>query len=209
MSTTGRMRDVYEQVSSYQAFRFAQLGATYGGVQRSWRPDVYWFWGPTGTGKTRTAHKMAPDAYFTPSTLQWWDGYDGHEDVIVDDFRASFCKLEYLLRLTDRYPFRVAFKGGFRQFLAKRIFFTSAFSPEALFDGGRDNVDQLLRRIKVIREFTADDKRAMEAEDAESSGVAGDASAGERGLDASAVSVPAGVAVGSSPDSTGFLEYAP
>jgi hypothetical protein len=114
---------------------------------------------------------MAPNAYFTPATLQWWDGYDGHEDVIVDDFRASFCKLEYLLRLTDRYPFRVAYKGGFRQFLAKRIFFTSAFSPEQLFSGGNDNVDQLLRRINTIREFTAEDRKQLESKDSDSAGV--------------------------------------
>ena len=167
MSTTGRIRDVYEQTNSYQAIQIARVGATYAGVQRTWRPDVYWFWGPTGTGKTRKAFEMAPEAYFTPATLQWWDGYDGQEDVIVDDFRASFCKLEYLLRLTDRYPFRVAYKGGFRQFLAKRIFFTSAFSPEQLFDGGNDKVDQLLRRITVIREFTSEDKEALAKKDAD------------------------------------------
>jgi hypothetical protein len=147
------MEEVWNKVDSYQALRFAQAGASYG-VKRSWRPDVYWFYGPTGVGKTREAYRLAPDAYFTTATLQWWDGYDGHEDVIVDDFRSSFCKLEYLLRLLDRYPFQVAIKGGHRQFLAKRIFITSAFSPSQLFSDGGDNVNQLLRRIKEVRHFS-------------------------------------------------------
>lgn len=153
MRETGSLRKVYETVDSYQALKFAQFGASYG-RQRSEPPEVYWFYGSTGTGKTREAYRRAPDAYFTTSSLAWWCGYDGHEDVIVDDFRSSFCRLEYLLRLLDRYPFQVAIKGGHRQFLAKRIFITSAFSPRELFAGGADNVDQLLRRITECVHFS-------------------------------------------------------
>ena len=31
-------------------------------------------------------------------TLKWWEGYDGHELVIFDDFRADFCTLQIILK---------------------------------------------------------------------------------------------------------------
>lgn len=179
---TGRLADVWNEVNSYQAVRFAQIGATYATPHRDWVPIVKWYWGPTGgaylkidpdfpelyfsrpsffdfigTGKTRTAYEEMPNAYFTPADLKWWPAYDGQSDVIIDDFRPSYCTLEYLLRLLDRYPFQVAFKGGFRQFLAKRIIITSAFTPQQLFGDNSlgDNVNQLTRRITEIRHFSS------------------------------------------------------
>lgn len=166
MADTGRLVDVYTQINSFSALKFAQTGAAYDSRARDWRTDVYWFHGTTGTGKTRTAYRITgEDVYFCNESLLWWDGYDGHKDIIIDDFRASFCKLEYLLRLCDRYPFRVAVKGAYRCFLAKRIFITSSHSPESIFDGVGDNVNQLLRRIRVVRLFTGPDNEYLDADD--------------------------------------------
>lgn len=52
-------------------------------------------------------------------------------------------------------------KGGNRQLLARRIFITSAFKPEDLFTEGSEKLDQLFRRIRVVREFTPADERLM------------------------------------------------
>ena len=123
------------------------------------KPLVYWFWGPTGTGKTRTAYDTSQadgnDPYFKPGTTKWWDGYDGQVDVIIDDYRKDFSTFAEFLRLLDRYPFRVEVKGGTVEFVAKRIYITTPKSIKATFEGTRseEDVQQLIRRVDEERHF--------------------------------------------------------
>ena len=59
-----------------------------------------------------------------------------------------------MLRLFDRYPLQVEFKGGATQFLSKYIIVTSSQSPTQLWDGQTDDrIDQLLRRIEHVIEL--------------------------------------------------------
>lgn len=127
-----------------------RLAATYIG-KRDWKTEVYWFYGPTGTGKSRRAQWLAPEAYRKMGGNKWWDGYTGQEDVIIDDFRADLCPFHELLRLLDRYPHRVEYKGGSVSFVAKRVIITAPQHPRELFHGRTDEqVNQLLRRLEHI-----------------------------------------------------------
>nr|WQA30167.1 MAG: rep protein [Cressdnaviricota sp.] len=82
---------------------------------------------------------------------KWFEGYDAHEDVIIDDFREGWCPFPTLLRLLDRYPYRIEVKGASRQFLAKRIFITSCHPPDKVYNNIRDeDMLQLGRRIDMI-----------------------------------------------------------
>lgn len=123
---------------------------------RTEKPHVVYCWGKTGTGKTRYVHEMEdPDKLWISSgSLRWFDGYMGQEAALLDDFRQSHCKFEYLLRVLDRYPMRVEFKGGYTQWVPKRIYITAPCRPEELYgnEGGED-VAQLLRRIDEVLEF--------------------------------------------------------
>lgn len=150
-----KMRKVVSIASSYQSVKMAEQILKYHEKPRNWECEVYWFWGSTGTGKSKTAYEMCDpdDTYVAMSTAKWFDGYDSHSDVIIDDMRKDFCKFHELLRLLDRYAYKVETKGGTRQFRAKRIFITSCFPPQTLFET-REDIQQLLRRIKEIREFS-------------------------------------------------------
>lgn len=115
--------------------------------------DVRWYYGPTGSGKTWSAHSEFPGLY-TCLTYKWWDGYEAQETILIDDFRPVWCKWEELLRLTDRYPFRVEYKGGSREVKFKRVIITAPTTPEEMFAGYvAEDIGQLIRRIGTRREF--------------------------------------------------------
>lgn len=150
--TTGRMKNVVENVDSYQAIRVAEIYLKYSEPKRNWKPEVMWFWGPTGSGKTKKAFEITEDPYISGKNLKWWEGYDGHEHVIIDDFRKDFCTFHELLRILDRYEYRIEVKGASRQLLAKKIIITSCYKPSDVYET-REDVGQLLRRIDQILEF--------------------------------------------------------
>ncbi len=146
------MRQVLNTVTSYQCARFGELWLKYKEEQRSEKPKVYWFWGATGTGKSKSAAERWPDAYYV-SNGKWWCGYDGHEEVIWDDFRPDQIKFREILRITDRYPMRVECKGGQRQLMFHTIVFTSPKHPKDVYDKTEEDMKQLLRRIDVVEHF--------------------------------------------------------
>lgn len=81
---------------------------------------------------------------------QWFDTYNGEEDVIFDDLDAEEKPPRSLfLRLTDRYPMKVAVKGSYVEWSPKRIFITSNARPEDLYYGDA----AVLRRIDASFEL--------------------------------------------------------
>lgn len=122
--------------------------------KRSWKTNVFWWYGSTGTGKSREAIERFPDAYWKPGSTKWWDGYDGESDVIIDDYRRDLCTFAELLRLLDRYPLVVEQKGGSRQFVARNVVITTPRSPRDTWIGRTDeDLAQLERRIEEVRCF--------------------------------------------------------
>lgn len=150
------MSQIAEVTTSFQAFKFAESLLKYQEKKRSWKPTVKWYFGPTGSGKTKTAVEEAGDNYWMSGrNLKWWEGYDGHENIIIDDFRADFCTFHELLRILDRYEYRIEVKGSSRQLLAKNIWITCPKEPEEIYST-REDILQLIRRIDEIKKFGSD-----------------------------------------------------
>lgn len=146
------MRDICDVATSYQSLKCAELLLKYKEPRRdpSKPPEVRWYYGSTGSGKTRSVFEEFPDAWWSNKDLQWFDGYDQHEVAVFDDFRKDFVAFHVLLRLLDRYPYMIPFKGGMRQFVAKVIIITCPWHPEVLYDKrSAEDVQQLMRRITV------------------------------------------------------------
>ena len=148
------MRDIVSSATSYQSVRMAEVRLKYFEPARDWLPEVYWFYGPSGTGKTRSAYEMCEDPYVCMGSNKWWEGYDGHSDVIIDDYRPSFSTFNELLRILDRYEYRVECKGGSRQLRAKRIIITTPCSPQETWSfRTTEEIYQLTRRIYQVQQF--------------------------------------------------------
>jgi hypothetical protein len=129
---------------------FAQIIPT---EPRRFKPEVYWLWGKTGTGKTRSVLERETDLWVSGDGLKWWDGYEGQEATLFDDFRAEQCAFHWLLRLLDRTPCRVQVKGGTRELTAKRMYITSAYPPDEAYALTSEDRNQLHRRITDVIEF--------------------------------------------------------
>lgn len=123
------------------------------------RPDVHWYYGSTGSGKTRAVFDLIGDAdyYSKPPGDLWFDGYTGQQILLLDDFRASWFTFGYLLRLLDSYPLQVAVKGGYVNFSAKTIYITAPRKPQDVYAGlearAEGSIAQLTRRIHLIKLF--------------------------------------------------------
>jgi len=130
--------------------------------------EVHWYFGPTGCGKSHEAQEVGiakrkvdaegdDDVYWKDPTSKWWDGYHSQTTVIVDDYRCDFCTFAALLRLCDKYPLQLQVKGSTCHFTSSVIIITAPRSPEEMW-GHRtvEDMQQLLRRIAVIKEFLPD-----------------------------------------------------
>lgn len=129
---------------------------------------VKWFWGPTGTGKTRMAWQELMHEYkinqiwCSSGKLEpFFIGYVNQRAVILDDLRPGSIRFELLLRILDGYPVHVNVKGGQSMWMAEKIIITAPCKPSEMYvnrETGEtwDNLDQLLRRINEFKEFTKD-----------------------------------------------------
>lgn len=122
-------------------------------------PEVHWFYGPTGSGKTRTAveESEGKDTWIS-SDGKWFDGYHGQDVAILDEVRTGTYSFPFLLRLLDRYELSVPVKGGFARWIPSHIYITAPVRPEDMFVNHEtqepwDHLDQLIRRITEFREF--------------------------------------------------------
>lgn len=86
---------------------------------RDFKTDVHVICGIPGSGKSRYCQEVGGDSYWKPCG-KWWDGYIGQETVVLDDF-CGWLPISDLLRLMDRYPFRVETV----EFVSKKIYITS------------------------------------------------------------------------------------
>jgi len=136
------------RVSSYNALR--KIRADYArpvGMERS----CCVLWGATGTGKSRRAWDEAGfDAYPKSPSSKFWDGYQGHAHVVIDEFRGEI-GIGHLLRWLDRYPVLVEVKGSAVVLSCTRFWITSNLPPTAWYpDVDQLTYNALLRRLDVI-----------------------------------------------------------
>lgn len=148
-------------------------------IEDTYKPtEVYWYYGPTGCGKTREIKKLVGDDVknnicktesisiihkiengFAIGTIS-----DKTEVLILDEFRGSSMKYSDLLALIDGCSINI--KGGKQYIKAKKIYITSCFCPDGCYPNlcNTDSIDQLHRRITKIIAKTYDSECSREAD---------------------------------------------
>jgi len=118
-----------------------------------------WIVGKPGTGKSRVAHSLFPNAYWKNAN-KWWDGYQGESTVVLDDFDTAVL-FSYLKRWADRYKLIGEVKTTSSGLSYSQFVITSNFTPQQLAD--RDlsisqvTVEAIERRFLIVEALVWDD----------------------------------------------------
>lgn len=111
---------------------------------------VYVYWGAPGTGKTRTVYTKGP-VYNYNWRAKWWDGYEGEDILLIDDFNGNY-DFELLLNILDGYQLRLEIKGSHTYARYTQVYLTSNFPPDKWYPF-QENIAALYRRITEIIKF--------------------------------------------------------
>lgn len=166
----GNLDDIISLRPNYQGFRLGQSLLSVQKPSKEYhKKEVYWFWGPKGTGKTKAAYTLVGDSWWrTTKSSKWFTGYSGEEDVIIDELRAKNWPYSDLLELLDGYESIQEVKGGHIIWKPKRVVITTPYPPEITYQGQMEindgGIDQLLRRITEVREFKEEIKETNTVE---------------------------------------------
>jgi hypothetical protein len=143
---------VDEHVSNNQQLKFAEGLRQYYFSNRDPKipPKVFWIYGETGIGKTSLVYRNFQDIC-PVSSFEWMGtSYNQNECLLLDDLREFSLPFEQLLKLTDRYPFTLFYKGGQIPLNSPYIVITSPKSIEQTYTSSKENLQQLKRRLTVI-----------------------------------------------------------
>lgn len=146
------MRLVLDTEPSLQQIQVAEKFLKYKEAPRTAAAEIRWYAGPPGAGKSYAARQWLGDDTHVASrtTSKFWDGYDAHKGVLIDDFRPKWCDFVELLGILDEGPYAVEVKGSSRQLKATKIAITCPYTPQELYSAHNENIEQLLGRISVV-----------------------------------------------------------
>ncbi len=136
--------------------------------KKPYKPTVvHWFYGPTGTGKTRLVKEIVADRVLKnvvkPCEISIIDSFSqsgfaigaikpNSKIIIMDEFRGSWLKMYELIQIINGK--NVNIKGAKIYLHVEEIFITSCYSPYNVYSGLTNQIDklnQLLRRITDLK----------------------------------------------------------
>ncbi len=162
-----RKKDLYES-HPQQIARYPKFYEGFRDVlqEEGWREiEVILLVGETGLGKTRWVYKNWNKGSFwrlpIVFTTMWFDGYDGQEYALIDEFAGRFSKvsLTVLLQILDGYFVKTPIKHGFTWFGPKHIAVTTNLEPHKWYNwkGRETQYMALARRFTKIMQFVNED----------------------------------------------------
>lgn len=143
-------------------------------IKRNFKCQGLWIWGKTGVGKTyKVYNEIIGDKDYYDKCLrdEWWDGYEGEEIIVLNEFRGEL-PFSDLLKLCDEFPMKLKRRNESpRPCMAKQVIITSCKPPEECYSNiyngleGNERFEQLRRRYKVRQLVQFGGKRKWEDEE--------------------------------------------
>lgn len=125
-----------------------------------WRENVQVevHWGVTGAGKSHNVYEPLRvgniEFYEKSSTTKWWDGYDGEDVVVMDEFRGLI-NVGHCLKWWDKFPCNVEIKGGQVPLKATKFYIMSNLDPAEWFaDIDPATKEAIMRRLTKVTKYT-------------------------------------------------------
>ena len=132
---------------------------------------VHWFFGPTGTGKSRTVKKVVGDkvkkGVIKPDEITIINCFTSagfaigminykSKILILDEFRGDCIKFSELLKIIDGTTINI--KGSEVYLHLEDIYVTSCYSPNEVYKnlGQTDSIKQLYRRLTECKHMMGD-----------------------------------------------------
>ena len=142
-------------------------------IDKPFKPTaVHWFYGPTGSGKTRLIKKLVGEKVkkgdvliseisiinkFSQSGFAIGAIKPNSKIVILDEFRGSSVKFSELLQIIDGEKINI--KGSQIYLHVDEIYISSCYSPYEVYSGltnQTDKLNQLLRRLTDLKRVDYD-----------------------------------------------------
>lgn len=111
---------------------------------------AYWYYGSSGTGKSKSAFQQYRNAYRKNAANKWWDGYCYQDCVIMDDLDVKHEYMVYHLKIwSDLYGFVAEIKGGAMSIRPSTLIVTSNYHPSQIWTNPGD-LQPIMRRFKMV-----------------------------------------------------------
>lgn len=127
-------------------------------------PNVIVLYGPPGTGKSRAVNaindaagrKLYTVSYPKSSGVPWFNGYNGKDDLLLDEYSEEACfSMEFLLQLLDRNAFKVRTDSdGTAMVTCENIYITSMQTPATWYARKVNFLGAFTRRVTEMYELS-------------------------------------------------------
>ncbi|RIB03797.1 hypothetical protein C2G38_2286557 [Gigaspora rosea] len=112
---------------------------------RFWRPVTFYLFGPGRSGKTGLVQELFSDELYDKPKKQrsgsnWWNGYEGQEIVLIDEFYTKIDWGHMVNVLNDSCHNVKKKHSGFEPFIAKYVFLTATKPPEEAYNFSQTGV---------------------------------------------------------------------
>lgn len=111
----------------------------------------HWYYGPGGTGKSRTAFaRFPPEDTFNKPLNKWWDGYESQQHVVIDDLSIKDDYMGHFLKTwCDYQPVGVEVKMGNKQIRPQYVSITSNWHPAEIWTDPK-MIEPIMRRFGIF-----------------------------------------------------------
>lgn len=109
-----------------------------------------WYHGAPGVGKSWKARRENPGCFLKQQN-KWWDGYEGQDVVLLDDFDKSGACLGHHMKIwADRYACTGEIKGGMIPLNFSKFIITSNYTPSEIWPDDEILCQAITRRFEVL-----------------------------------------------------------